>query len=77
MGLVIQYHYVGLGKQPVPKSTSDATGDVGSTDDLDDVAIEQGDDISQVGPLQLGPRFPNVELYCCQQCSSLDSKVGT
>jgi len=50
MGLVIQYHYVGLGKQPVPKGTSDATGDVGSTDDLDDVAIEEGDDISQVVP---------------------------
>jgi len=54
MGLVIQYHYVGLGKQPVPKGTSDATGDVGSTDDMDDAPIEEGDE--HTGHITGGPR---------------------
>ena len=44
IGLVMQYHYVGLDKQPVPKGTSDTTGDVNSTDDLDDAIIEEGDE---------------------------------
>jgi len=42
IGLVMQYHYVGLDKQPVPKGTSDTTGDVNSTDDLDDVKSTLG-----------------------------------
>ena len=42
IGSVLQYHFVGLDKLPVPNDTNESS-DAASGDNLDDATIEEGD----------------------------------